>query len=102
MRTAAGTGAQAGDSVLKHDLAAGRTTQIGLGAGRLGSEFVFVPSAPDAAEDDGVLMGFSYDTATDRTDLTILDAATGESVGAVHLPARVPHGFHGNWAPAQG
>jgi carotenoid cleavage dioxygenase len=102
MSTAAGTGVQAGDSVLKHDLASGRTTEIHLGPGRRGSEFVFVPSAPDAAEDDGVLMGFSYDTATDRSELTILDASTGEPVGAVLLPTRVPHGFHGNWAPTEG
>jgi carotenoid cleavage dioxygenase len=99
MRTAAGTGAQAGDSVLKHDLAAGRTTQIGLGAGRLGSEFVFVPSAPDAAEDDGVLMGFVYDAAAGRSDLMLLDAATLDTVASIHLPVRVPGGFHGNWIP---
>jgi carotenoid cleavage dioxygenase len=27
----------------------------------------------------------------------ILDAATLETVAAIHLPDRVPHGFHGNW-----
>jgi carotenoid cleavage dioxygenase len=99
MATMAGTGASAGDAVLKHDLAAGRTTAHNLGPGRRGSEFVFVPNSADAAEDDGVLMGFVYDTTTDRSDLAILDAQTLETVAAVHLPARVPNGFHGNWAP---
>ncbi|CPZ70496.1 lignostilbene-alpha%2Cbeta-dioxygenase-like protein [Mycobacteroides abscessus] len=47
-------------------------------------------------------MGFVYDRAADRSDLVILDAATLETVGTVHIPARVPHGFHGNWAPTQG
>ncbi|WP_028936637.1 carotenoid oxygenase family protein [Pseudonocardia spinosispora] len=101
MQTMAGTGANAGDAILKHDLVNGRTEARQLGAQRRGSEFVFVPSGPDAGEDDGVLMGFVYDTATDRSDLTILDAATMETVGAVHLPSRVPNGFHGNWAPTE-
>jgi carotenoid cleavage dioxygenase len=44
-------------------------------------------------------MGFAYDASTDRSDLTILDAQSLEPVAAVHLPTRVPQGFHGNWAP---
>jgi len=102
MQTMAGTGSTAGDALLKHDLVAGGTRAVNLGAGRRGSEFVFVPNAADAAEDDGVLMGFVYDTDTNRSDLTIIDARSLETVGAVHLPARVPNGFHGNWAPTEG
>jgi len=90
-----------GDALLKHDLVAGRTEAASLGKGRSGSEFVFIPSSADAAEDDGVLMGFVYDSATDLSELAILDARTLEPVGAVHLPARVPNGFHGNWAPTE-
>ncbi len=63
---------------------------------------MFVPSADDAAEDDGVLMGFVYDKASDRSDLALLDAATLETVARIHLPTRVPAGFHGNWVPAVG
>jgi carotenoid cleavage oxygenase len=94
-----GTGLNAGDALLRHDLLAGRTDVHNLGAGKRGSEFVFVPSAPDAAEDDGVLMGFVHDTATNLSDLTILDAQTLDTVGTVHLPTRVPNGFHGSWIP---
>jgi carotenoid cleavage dioxygenase len=96
-----GTGADAADALLRHDLVAGRTTAVNLGAGKRGSEFVFVPNSADAAEDEGVLMGFVYDTTTDRSDLRIIDAQSLETVGAVHLPARVPNGFHGNWAPTE-
>jgi carotenoid cleavage oxygenase len=44
-------------------------------------------------------MGFVYDASTDRSDLTILDAASLETIAAIHLPDRVPYGLHGNWAP---
>jgi carotenoid cleavage dioxygenase len=94
-----GTGLEAGGAVLRHDLVAGRTDMRSLGAGKLGGEFVFVPSSADAAEDSGVLMGFVYDTDTDRSELAILDAQTLDTVGTVHLPARVPNGFHGSWMP---
>jgi carotenoid cleavage dioxygenase len=94
-----GTGLNAGNALLRHDLLTGRTERHTLGAGRQGSEFVFVPSSPHAAEEDGVLMGYVYDTTTDRSDLVILDAQTLDSIATVHLPARVPNGFHGNWLP---
>jgi carotenoid cleavage dioxygenase len=93
------TGGTAGDSVLKHDLARGQTTARRLGTHQRIGEFIFVPNTPQAPEDDGVLMGFVYDVTTDRSDLTILDAATLETIAAIHLPDRVPYGFHGNWAP---
>ncbi len=95
-----GVRAQHGDAVLKHDLARGTTTARSLGAPRRVGELVFVPHGPGVAEDDGVLMGFAYNTDTDRSDLILLDAATLDTVATVHLPARVPYGFHGNWAPS--
>ncbi len=35
------------------------------------------------------------------TDLVILDASSfsGPPVATIHLPQRVPFGFHGNWIP---
>jgi len=87
------------DAVLKHDVVAGTTIERRLGAGRQASEFCFVPHDEDAAEDAGVLMGYVFDPATSRSDLVLLDAETLDDVAAVHLPGRVPAGFHGNWAP---
>jgi carotenoid cleavage dioxygenase len=88
------------DAILKHDVGARRSESVAFGSGREPGEFVFVPSADDAAEDEGVAMGFVYDRSTDRSDLVLLDGQTLETVATVHLPARVPHGFHGNWVPA--
>ena len=67
----------------------------------MGSEFVFVPSAPGAGEDEGWLLGFVYDGPSDTSELLILDAHDfgSDPVATVRLPRRVPVGFHGNWIP---
>ena len=44
-------------------------------------------------------MGYVFDRAEGRSHLRVLDAATLEDVASVHLPGRVPAGFHGNWTP---
>lgn len=87
------------DTLLKHDFLRDSTQLRRFGAGREVSEFVFHPSSPDAAEDDGVLMGYVYDGCTDRSELAILDAHTLQDVASIKLPHRVPAGFHGNWVP---
>jgi carotenoid cleavage dioxygenase len=90
-----------GSSLLKHDLSTGATEAHDYGAGRSTAEGVFVPRSPDSAEDDGWVMSYVHDASTDRSDLVILDAQdiAGQPVATVHLPARVPVGFHGNWVP---
>ncbi|MBN6035678.1 carotenoid oxygenase family protein [Amycolatopsis sp. 195334CR] len=93
-------GSKSSGALLKHDLWQRSVQRREFGEGSQVGEFVFVPSTVDAGEDDGVLLGFVYDAATQKSDLTILDAGTLETVGAVHLPDRVPNGFHGNWDPA--
>lgn len=88
------------DSVLlKHDLVGATTATRAFGAGKQLGEFVFQHAPGGAGEDDGVLMGFVYDAAADRSDLAILDAQTLDDVARIHLPHRVPAGFHGNWVP---
>jgi carotenoid cleavage dioxygenase len=95
-----GAGVEHGPA-LKHDLAAGTTEEHHYGPGRATLEPVFVPRTPDAAEDDGWIMSYVHDATTDRTDVVILHAQdfTGEPVATIHLPVRVPFGFHGNWVP---
>ncbi len=88
-------------ALLKHDLETGSSEAHDFGEGRGSGEGVFVPRSDDAAEDDGWVMSLVYDRGTDRSDLVILDAQdfSGEPVATVHLPQRVPFGFHGNWVP---
>lgn len=86
-------------TLYKHDLVSGQSHHRTFGPGCAAGEFVFVPSSADAAEDDGVLMGLVYDAGTDRSSLWLLDAGTLDTIATVGLPVRVPHGFHGSWAP---
>jgi carotenoid cleavage dioxygenase len=60
---------------------------------------VFAPSTPDADEDDGHVLAFVHDPDRGATDLVVLAAQdfAGPPVATVHLPARVPLGFHGSW-----
>jgi carotenoid cleavage dioxygenase len=88
-----------GHAIIKHDLRA-RTREIrDFGDGRFPGEFVFIPAAEGAGEDEGWLMGLVVDMRTETTELVILNARdfTGEAVARIHLPHRVPPGFHGNW-----
>ena len=84
-----------------HDLAAGTVAVVDFGPTSAAQEFVFVPAdpSPAAPEDDGWLLGLVSDRAEGTTDLVVLaagDPAAGP-VARVHLPGRVPDGFHGNW-----
>ena len=91
---------------LRHDLVAGTTEVHEYGPGRVTLEPIFVPRSPDggtdpADEDDGWVVSYVYDATTDRSDVVILDARdfTGEPVATIHLPVRVPFGFHGSFIP---
>jgi carotenoid cleavage dioxygenase-like enzyme len=87
------------NALLKHDLVAGTVEAHGFGRDAAVGEAVFAPSSPEAAEDDGYLMAFVHDPDRGATDLVVLAAQdfTGAPVARVHLPVRVPLGFHGSW-----
>jgi 8'-apo-carotenoid 13,14-cleaving dioxygenase len=53
------------------------------------------------SEDEGWLIGLVLDSEHETTDLVILDAQAFDEapVATVHLPHRVPPGFHGNSVP---
>jgi carotenoid cleavage dioxygenase len=93
-------GAQMSTPLYKHDYATGSSVVAELDPDLLIGEMSFVPNPAATAEDDGILMGYGYHRGADEGQLLLLDAQTLESVATVHLPQRVPMGFHGNWAPS--
>jgi carotenoid cleavage dioxygenase len=89
------------NAILKHDLAAGTVQAHEFGKDATVGEAVFAPSSYDAAEDDGYVMAFVHNPDRGAADLVILAAQdfTADPVARIHLPARIPLGFHGNWLP---
>lgn len=63
------------------------------------NEGTFVPADRRAADGEGWLLSYGWDRARGASDLMVFDAprmADGP-VASVHLPVRVPYGFHGWW-----
>ena len=85
--------------IYKHDLELGTREIHDFGSGHIPGEFVFVPRPSGAAEDDGWLMGYVVNVESDTSDLVILNAddVTGVPQAVIHIPHRIPPGFHGNW-----
>lgn len=85
------------NTLIKHDLRRGSQEARQFGRGAYVGEPVFVAGGEE--EDDGYVMAFVNDPARGAGNLVILSARdfTGPAVATVHLPARVPLGFHGNW-----
>ena len=88
------------DGFMKYDLEQGSSSYHDLHGGQ-GSEAVFVKDPAGSAEDDGWVMSYVYRPETDTSDVVIVDSRhfEQEPVATIHLPARVPAGFHGNWVP---
>lgn len=86
-------------ALTRYDVMAGTSSTHDFGPTAHPGEFVFVPDGDAAGEDEGWAMGLVYDDATDTSDLVILDATdmNAAPVARVHLPRRVPFGFHGSW-----
>jgi len=85
--------------LIKQDLEK-QSTQVRHDGENFGyGEPVFIPRKDAKSEDDGYVMALRHNTETDLSDLVVLNAQDfcGQPVAIVHLPARVPNGFHGNW-----
>lgn len=93
------TGEDLSSSIVCYDLESGASDVHEFGNDRIAGEPVMVPTSDAAAEGEGWLMTYVYNKATDKSDLVILDAndVAADPVATVHLPVRVPFGFHGSW-----
>jgi carotenoid cleavage dioxygenase len=90
-----------GACLYKHDMQTGQSWTHEMGNGCVGGEPVFAEAPGASAEDDGWIITFVYDAARDKSDLVILDASdfSKPPVARIHIPTRVPFGFHGSWIP---
>jgi carotenoid cleavage dioxygenase-like enzyme len=86
---------------LKFDNETGSIETHAFGEGMFSSEAIFAPRINAADEDDGYVICFVYDQATDSSECHIIDAKrfTDEPVARIKIPQRVPNGFHAAWAP---
>lgn len=86
---------------LHRDMRTGREQVWDPGPHERAGEVSFVPTG--RGEGEGWLLTFAYDRTTDTSALAILDAqdVAAGPVARVHLPVKVPFGFHGLWIPEE-
>jgi carotenoid cleavage dioxygenase len=88
-----------GQSILKHDLHTRQTTEHRFGKHQKPGEFVFVPRPSAQAEDNGWLIGYVFNLASQRGEFHVIDAQRMDAPAqaVVQIPVPIPMGFHGNW-----
>jgi carotenoid cleavage dioxygenase len=89
------------DTLVKVNLRTG-VTEARTDTSRYGyGEPVFIPRENASAEDDGYVMALRLDSETQTSDLAVFNAQaiTDDPIAVVHVPVRIPNGFHGNWIP---
>jgi len=69
---------------------------------RYPGEGVFVPNPGGTEEDEGVVLSVVLDSATERSFLLVLDAATFDERARAELPHVLPFGFHGQFFQNEG
>ena len=89
-------------AVIKYDFEQGIQEMIPLALPYHLGELKFIPALDASREDQGWLIGYGYNSDSQRSELIILDAAhLSETPKArILIPTRVPFGFHGDWFPS--
>ncbi|WP_411189770.1 carotenoid oxygenase family protein [Paraburkholderia sp. B3] len=85
--------------VMRYDWHSDKLERYEVPFGDQNSEPVSVPRRAATEEDDGWLLCCVYRRVTHTSDVVVLnarDVAAGP-VATVHLPTRIPAGFHGAW-----
>lgn len=86
--------------LMRYDMQSGKVTSRATGRTRVG-EAVFAPRTGSRDENDGYIIGFTFDADTLESHFMILEAEdiSAEPVAILSLPQRVPFGLHGTWIP---
>ncbi|MGW0962001.1 carotenoid oxygenase family protein [Streptomyces gelaticus] len=87
--------------LVKHDMLRGSRQVHRFPDGAAAGEPVFVPRRGARDEDDGYLLSYVHNPDRGASDMVVLSAQdfTGRPLARIHLPERVPLGFHGSWVP---
>jgi carotenoid cleavage dioxygenase-like enzyme len=90
------------NGIVRYDLETGAEQIFSFGEGTIIGEAVVADDPARPGELGAFVMVYATNAATLDTDFCIFDAAdiTSGPLARVHLPQRVPAGFHGNWMPA--
>jgi carotenoid cleavage dioxygenase-like enzyme len=82
----------------RFDFETGETTLVEYGEEANAGEPVYVPNPDSDREEDGWLMCFVYNP-DEGAFLSIVSAGNFAAgpIAKVHIPTRVPNGFHANW-----
>lgn len=88
------------DGLYKYDLSTGKRTKHCFAPNYFGTEPAFAPRDGAKSEDDGYLVTFVANADTGASEALIIDAQdfAGPPLARIHIPQRVPLGFHGTWA----
>ena len=99
-----------GHRIVKLDMAQRASVHHHFGPQRYVGEPVFVPreagtgdeTASSGEEDDGYVLTIVYNREDKTSTLVILSASdiAEDPLAAIHLPQRIPYGFHGTWIPS--
>ncbi len=92
------------DTVVKYDDQTNQRWTWFSGKDHHVGEGVFAPDPNGTAEDDGWLLLTDHDHAANTTDVCVFDAQNVEAgpIARVHMPQKIPFGFHVNWFRADG
>jgi carotenoid cleavage dioxygenase len=99
---ASASGAPRFKTILKRDFETGTMQEHPLPDNQVPTEVAFVPAAgSDPSSDEGWLLAYVHDEATEETEFRVLDASDllKPAIARVKIPQRVPYGFHGSWIP---
>ena len=88
--------------ILARNMETGVNERWYAGDGCYVQEPIFVPRTQDAAEGDGFLVAPTFNANTNLSDVVVLDAQNVASgpLAQIHLPTRIPYGFHGTFKGA--
>jgi len=93
---------QAETGIRKYDIVSGEVDNWLPGPDLAPGEPLFIPAnETGGGEDEGYLATYVYDKNSDTSAFCLFDATdvSAGPIAKVHLPARVPVGFHGLWVP---